>query len=87
MNSNSIEVRNLARLIRISFVELFDKFETVRKIFDWFPSLSFGRIFMTSPSNKVLKLSIVFARVEDCCNFIFGFTIDFDRRWRRLESI
>lgn len=78
---------NLARFLWIFFVELFDEFETVRQMFDWFPSFCFSCVLMTSPSNQIKNLAIVFSRIEDRTDFVFRATFDLDWRWRWLSSI
>ena len=68
-------------------MELFDEFAGVRNVFDRLPSLGLGSSFVSGPSNEVMEFSANVLRVQNGYDFVFGVSIDFDRRWGRLVSI
>ena len=80
-----------ARLIRILHVVSDNKFRGVIKLRGKEPQSYFVGTCVTSPADKIEELAVtpspINFRVKDFLNFIFNFSIDLDRRWRRLNSI
>lgn len=78
---------NLANFVRIAAMELFNEFACVRHVFEGFPGFGFSGSLVSGPSNGVMKLASNSFRIKYSNDFVFGLTIDFDRRRRRLMAI
>ena len=80
-----------ARLIRILHVVSNDEFGGMIKLHGKEPRSFFVGTCITSPADKIEELAVtpspINFRVKDFLNFIFDFSVDLDRRWRRLNTI
>lgn len=68
-------------------MEFSDEVWCVLYIFGGLPRGRFSGIVIAEPLNAILEFPVVDPRVHNCGDFVFGFAVDFHRRWWGLDSI